>query len=196
MSGLIDLKKDLRKKFISARHLLSAAEVSSQSFAVQKNIRSLPVWQEASEVLLYLPINNEVDTWPLLYELWEREVRVLLPCCRSEEEGIMDLAYVRHAQEIKPGAFNIPEPDRQICQMLDNFHPDIILLPGVGFDRQGFRLGYGGGYYDRFLSHPHLAQTLFLGIAFEFQLVEELPVEDWDKPVHAVITNQEILWTN
>jgi 5-formyltetrahydrofolate cyclo-ligase len=108
----------------------------------------------------------------------------------------MDLAYVKQAQEIKPGAFNIPEPDRNVCQMLETFSPDIILLPGVGFDRQGFRLGYGGGYYDRFLTHPQLSQTLFLGIAFDFQLTDELPVEAWDKPVHGIITDREILWTN
>jgi 5-formyltetrahydrofolate cyclo-ligase len=187
-------KKALRQHLLEQRAALTREQVAALSRGVMENLRALPLWSSLEEALLYAPIRNEVDTWPLLEELWEREIRVLLPRCRRCAPGEMEWAPTTCSNDLAPGMYAVPEPDPRTCQPVDSLQPDLIVLPGVAFDRHGYRLGYGGGFYDRFLSLPGLSRAATIGLAFSFQLVENLPRDPWDRPVTIVITEQEIVW--
>lgn len=176
---------------LGQRRALRDDEVFRLSNLIQSRVTTLTAWHTAREVLLYLPVNNEVDTWPLIRSLWKRGVRALLPCCRPEGRGEMDLACVTGEREIKPGAYGIPEPDLTQCSPVPHFRPDLGLIPGVGFDRRGYRIGHGAGYYDRFLARPEMKNTLLVGLGYAFQLVDHLPNDPWDRPVHLVVTDRE-----
>jgi 5-formyltetrahydrofolate cyclo-ligase len=106
----------------------------------------------------------------------------------------MDIGIVRAESDLVDGAYSIKEPDRSSCEFPQSVSPDIIIVPGVGFDRHGFRIGFGGGYYDRFLSRPEIASCLIVGVCYDFQIIESVPVENWDKPVHALCTEGETIW--
>ena len=123
-----------------------------------------------------------------------RGVTVFLPRCREGSPGIMDAAPVSCATELREGKFSIMEPDSRICLAVEDCSPDLVLVPGVVFGRGGHRLGYGGGYYDRFLSRPGMASALKIGVCFSFQLVPRIPADDWDQPVDVIVTEQETLW--
>jgi 5-formyltetrahydrofolate cyclo-ligase len=144
--------------------------------------------------MLYLPVNGEVDTWPLFDDCLNRKCRVLLPCCRTSEPGCMDFYRVTDKNQLVPGAYNIPEPDRNQCTFMDDPQAEIILVPGVGFDRQGHRIGYGGGYYDRFLADHPMDDGLVIGLAFSCQIMDHLPHDTWDKRVDVVVTEDEMIW--
>lgn len=188
-------KQHLRRELIARRAALPEAEQHSLSTAILARLRSVPAWAEAREVLTYMPIRGEVNTAPLLEELWERGSRVLLPRCRPDEPGLMDVACATCLEDLSLGMYGILEPAEDRCTALIDATPDLILMPGVGFDRTGYRLGFGAGFYDRFLSGSAAPQATLIGLAYSFQVLNALPWEPWDVPVHAVITENEILWT-
>jgi len=188
-------KSSIRARLLACRKALSAKETATKSETIHTRIRSLPVWNSAKTLLLYLPVNGEVDTWPLFDWAREQGCRMLLPCCRKNEPGRMDFFTVMHREELVPGMYNIPEPDRNQCMLIEHPDPEVVILPGVGFDRQGYRLGYGGGYYDRFLARHPMPSALIIGLGFSCQIREELPHDPWDKKVDVVITEEEMIWT-
>jgi 5-formyltetrahydrofolate cyclo-ligase len=129
---------------------------------------------------------------------------VFLPRVRKGAKGEMDFAICRGMQDLACGAYNLLEPAPSIpacvfaleadCRAQDHTKvppPDIFVIPGVAFDRQGQRLGFGGGYYDRFLASPLLREhSLFVGLAYSFQVLDRLMSESWDQPVDALCTDE------
>lgn len=188
-------KDKIRRKLIARRKAMSRDEVTALSGRIADQVRSLEEWRHAGEVLLYWPIMNEVDTRPLISDLWQRGARVLLPRCRPGQPGMMDLACVTCEEELAQGMFSIMEPTNA-CEVIDitaeSFNPDLALIPGVSFDREGHRIGYGGGYYDRLLQGPKMGRALKLGLCYERLFVKKLPRRDWDRPVNAVCTEEQI----
>jgi 5-formyltetrahydrofolate cyclo-ligase len=189
-------KAAIRTRLLARRSALPPSDVARMSQAILERLRSIPLWASVREAMLYAPIRNEVNTWPVLEELWGRGVRTLLPRCRSCAPGEMEWAAAACRADMAPGAFSIPEPNPATCAPADELRPDLILLPGVAFDREGFRLGYGGGYYDRLLATPALSGAITVGLAFSFQLLDSLPRDPWDRPVNLVVTEKESAWVS
>ncbi|QJB58374.1 5-formyltetrahydrofolate cyclo-ligase [Pseudodesulfovibrio sp. zrk46] len=186
-------KKELRSRLIAKRAGLPEHDILENSSHVVELIRSLYEWKNAREVLIYWPIKGEVDVRPLVTELWQRDVTVLMPRCRPDARGEMDIACAACEDELTPGPFSIMEPDAETCPPVDICCPDLAIIPGVGFDRRGYRLGFGGGYYDRLLATDGMKKTIKIGVGYTFQLVEELPTQPWDMPVDIICTQEE-LW--
>lgn len=186
-------KEQLRKDLLAKRAALSPDEVARESEHALFLLRSMQEWQEAGEVLIYWPIRGEIDVRPMVRELWDRGTRVLMPRCRPDAYGEMDIACAACEADLAEGAFSIMEPDSDKCPPVETCCPDIAIVPAVCFDRRGYRLGYGGGYYDRLLATDGMDSTLTIGIGYTFQLVEELPVQPWDMPVDIICTEEE-LW--
>lgn len=197
MSDAAQEKDRLRKALVERRMALTEAEVQAASRAVAERIRALPEWKNAWSVLLYWPIKNEVDTRPLLEELWKRGSMALLPRCRPEQPGFMDLCSCACEEDLTQGSFNIMEPAPCCATREDSgepFVPDLVLVPAVAFDSHGYRLGFGGGYYDRLLAKPEMDGALTIGLCYEFQRLPVLPTNAWDEPVQAVCTESELKW--
>lgn len=186
-------KTVLRREMLALRAALDGAEVARASLAVAARVRELVRWRGAAEVLAYWPTKNEIDTRPLVAELWARGARVLLPRCRRGEPGLADLACVAREADLAPGAFSLLEPG-PACPLALDAAPDVVLVPGVAFDRLGRRLGFGGGYYDRILARPGMDGALVVGLAHAFQLLPELPADPWDRPVDVLCADGETLW--
>lgn len=133
--------------------------------------------------MAYAPIRGEVDPLPFVRRLLAKGVQVAFPVVREREliaRSVSDLA------QLAPAAFGIlePVPDRPEVQP---GQIDVVLVPALTYDLKGFRLGYGGGYYDRFL--PRLGpETMTVGLAYDHLVVESLPVEAHDRPVRWVVT--------
>lgn len=188
-------KAALRAELLARRRSLPPDRAARLGARILARLRELPAWRNAMEALLYMPVRGEVDVAPLLDELWERGARVLLPRCRPGRPGELDLACCAGMEELAPGAFGIPEPHPDACPALDDCAPDLILVPAVALDRQGARLGYGAGYYDRLLARPDLEGALAVAPAYAFQVLDSLPADPWDRPVDVIVTEDETLWT-
>lgn len=155
------------------------AERTRESECLCRLILESPVFEEAGTIAGYVPMNREADVLPVLLEAWKKNKTVLLP--RVEGKGRMTLRRVRKLSDMSPGAYGIPEP-KEDAPLEDPLSADLLLIPLEAIDWEGFRLGKGGGYYDRLLP---LTRGLTLGCAMAHQQVERVPREEWDQPLNA-----------
>jgi 5-formyltetrahydrofolate cyclo-ligase len=176
------------------RKTLDPGQAKAAGAAICERIRSLAAWNQADEVAAYMPVQGEVDVLPLIEELWARGARVLLPRCRPERTGEMELACPLGLEELTPGAFGIMEPTPEACPAVRACEPGLVLLPGLAYDRKGMRLGFGGGYYDRLIASGILGDALLAAPAYAFQVLEEIPSDPWDRPVSLIVTERETIW--
>ena len=170
-------KQRIRELLIQKRRMLAAEERSSLSESILSQLEKMTVFREAKTVLLYYPKNNEVDILPL-FKRYKRDKTLLLPVTHRDR---MTAHPYEGNDKMHRGKFGIPEPTTPEFQG----KIDVIIVPAVAFDRAGNRLGRGGGYYDRFLKkQPH---ATLIGVGYDFQLVDEVPVRKHDQKVHRII---------
>lgn len=206
MSDKIDVnmsKGELRSLMLGRRRAAQPELLAELSALAQGNLLQQNAWKAARSVALYKATQNEVDTEALLAAARRECKTVFLPRVRKGCKGEMDFTVCHGPEDLVRGAYNILEPAPSIpacifspaseCQPGDLVKvppPDLFIIPGVAFDKQGRRLGFGGGYYDRFLASQVLREyCLFVGLAYSFQIVESLPAESWDQPVGALCTD-------
>lgn len=192
-------KSEIRTKIIKERDALDAAEGDRRSCLAQERLLADPAWQNASFITLYVAAKGEIQTDRLLEAAWSAGKRVFLPRVDKKERGLMHFLRCTGTAQLGPGSFGLLEPLEEHCPACDftaEGYPDLMILPGLAFDRRGGRLGWGGGYYDRFLEmcSGAGASTRFIGLGYAFQLLPEVPTEPWDRPVDAVCTDEELIW--
>ena len=170
-------KQSLRELLIQKRRMMSAEERTAQSALILSQLKKMTVFQEAKTVLLYYPKNNEVDVLPL-FKRYKRDKVLLLPV--THRRGMTANPYEGN-DKMHRGKVGIPEPTTPPYEG----EIDLIIVPAVAFDKQGNRLGRGGGYYDRFLKKQ--SHATFIGVGYDFQLVDEVPVRKHDQKMHRII---------
>ncbi len=162
------------------------------SRVICRRLMDLPEFARARCVMSYVDFSSEVHTRPLLHTLWEQGRTVVVPYCLRDDLGLFRL---QSFDELAPSRLGIPEPRGELRARADRradaAQIDLVVVPGLGFDRQGARLGFGRGYYDRLLSRLR-GETRRMGLAFECQLVDHLPLLPHDVPVHMVITERAV----
>ena len=192
------MKSRLRKQLINLREALPPEEAARCGEAAQNHILQTPQWENAKQILLYHPLRQELDTRLLITTAWESGKELLLPRCLPDTQGEMCLAPCSCMADLKKGKFGLMEPNPVSCPAINlagpDFMPDLAIIPAVGFDISGNRLGFGAGYYDRFLVLPSMQQALLIGFAYSFQLIKSIPADPWDHPVHAICTEEGIVW--
>ena len=170
-------KQRIRELLIQKRRMMSAEERTAQSALILSQLEKMTVFQEAKTVLLYYPKNNEVDVLPL-FKRYKRDKVLLLP--GTHRRGMTANPYEGN-DKMHRGKVGIPEPTTPPYEG----EIDLIIVPAVAFDKQGNRLGRGGGYYDRFLKKQ--SHATFIGVGYDFQLVDEVPVRQHDQKMHRII---------
>ncbi len=176
-------KKALRREIGAKKRALSAAEIESRSAILADKLYKTTQYRDCQSLYAYLSFNQEVRTNPIIQRAWADGKRVAVPKVVGDE---MVFIWIDSFEGLAPqGAFHIMEPIED-GPVADDERA-LILMPGLAFDPQGHRVGYGGGYYDRFLEnepdHPLVA------LCYDFQLYDRLEVEAHDVPVDAVITD-------
>ncbi|NNM83582.1 MAG: 5-formyltetrahydrofolate cyclo-ligase [Burkholderiales bacterium] len=185
-----DVKRALRKSIIAERDALSDVERIGKSAIITEKITSLDAFESAGLVLAYMNFGSEYDTRELVSRVLESGKALALPKLKKDRSGL-DLHIVTDlAGGLEEGIWGILEPKGGDL-VEDSSLVDFFLVPGVAFTRQGDRLGYGGGYYDRLLCKKR-ADAATIAAAFSFQVVEQLPLEDNDLPVDRVVTELDM----
>ena len=179
----MDSKKDIRKKIFAERKLRTAEQVRSMSLTITDRVIALPAFKNASRILVYADYNHEVVTEYLIKEAWKAGKEVAVPKVVGKD---MIFYKLTDFSQLEPGYFGIPEPaSGEIVEWSDA----LMIMPGVAFDRENHRVGYGGGFYDRYLEkHPQLERV---AVAFSFQMLPEVPTEPTDICPQIVVTEEE-----
>ncbi len=179
----MDSKGTIRRRLLASRDLLLCQQVVAESIHICDRLKVLLSEKTPTSILLYAPIRNEVDPLYLLPWLRENNITVCLPSIQSNK--IVPLVYAREEPLIR-GHFGINEPSHRII------HPDpcdIVVAPCVAVDKARYRLGYGKGFYDRFLS----PNSFSIGLVYPFQVIENFPHDIHDQPLSRIITCNEVL---
>lgn len=191
----IQLRQTLRKR----RRALSPIERRRHSRALARTLATHPLFMRARRIALYLPNDGEMDLTPVLERCARSGKRCYLPVINRIGHNRLWFAEYRPGQGLKPNCYGIPEPANGKWHGHSPIGLDLILMPLVGFDERGNRLGMGGGFYDRTLAYlrhrSHWKRPRLLGVAYEFQKLDDLHCEEWDVPMHGVITESRLrLW--
>ena len=173
-------KQELRRAIRERKRAMTEEDIVERSNALAEKFYNTPAYQAASTIYGYLPYNQEVRTVPMLQRALDEGKRVAVPKVYGEE---MRFIYLEDLTQVSKGYAGIPEPIADAPVAEDK--QALVLMPGLAFDPQGHRIGYGGGFYDRFLAqephHPTLA------LCYEFQMQAHLDTEEFDIPVDTVL---------
>jgi len=181
MTDIIEIKKELRKQIRIIKKQYSATQLIELSTDIHLQLENLPAFQDAKTVLMYWSMTDEVYTQSFI-EKWSASKRIILPSVKGDDLVLKEFNGV---QNLTAGEqFAIPEPEG--LPFLDTESIDLIIVPGVAFDKLGNRMGRGRGFYDKLLN---TTTAVKIGICFNFQMVENVPVEEHDKKMDFVVSN-------
>ncbi|MBR5219258.1 MAG: 5-formyltetrahydrofolate cyclo-ligase [Clostridia bacterium] len=175
-------KKELRHRLIEKRNNIPQRLRQEKSLKITEKILEHSALKKASTVFIYVSFGSEVDTLPLIKELFYLGKRVGVPLCNSDNHT-MTVYEIKDLSQLKKGHYGILEPDKSLKE-IPKEDIDLIIVPGVAFDKEGYRMGYGGGYYDRFLAD---FDGYTIGISFLECMENELPKGEFDRKVNEII---------
>lgn len=178
-------KVEIRRLAIEKRNALNETDRKTKSFEIGKILESLELFQNAKTVLFYYSHNSEVGTLGLMKK-WIEEKQLLLPRLTSDDSFLA--LPVSSLDELDLNRYGIPEPAVKGDEIPK---PDIIIIPGVAFDRKGNRIGMGSGYYDRFLADKQDIPRIAL--AYSTQILDSVPQDPYDEPVDMIVTENEVI---
>lgn len=193
--GMQTMKQGLRQSIIAARQKLAEAERLRFSQRITAHLVELPAYMQAEVVLGYMSFGAEFTTGDWVQRVLQDGKQLLLPRVNKQTRQL-DVYRVRDVvRDVAPGAWDIPEPVEARCERIENLSAvDFILLPGVAFGRDGARLGYGGGFYDKLLQRmQQTARPALAAAAFAMQLAPDIPMEAFDRKVDWLVTESEVI---
>jgi len=185
----MERKRELRGAILKPRDALSADEIAARSAAAGERLLSLPEISAARLILFFVSFGSEIDTVPMISRSLAAGKRIAVPRVERRARKLMPYEVRDLQSDLEPGAYGIlePKPDRPPAR-LDEI--DVVIVPAVAWDEEGFRVGYGAGYYDRFL--PEVPQAVRIGLGFELQVRSDVPRGPNDLPVDILVTEAAV----
>lgn len=194
---MIERKRELRKQLISQRSQLSEEVISRASFQITSLLLDEPLQNidENQTIMCYIPTKGEVDIYPLINELLNKGIQVVVPRTYPESKTMDPVPITDVNADLQPGSYGIYEPKESLAALADYSTITKVIVPGVAYDKSGYRLGFGGGYYDRFIESLS-GDVEFIAVAYDFQVFPEIPKDPWDRPVDILVTENSIMYFN
>ncbi|MEJ6952059.1 5-formyltetrahydrofolate cyclo-ligase [Natronospora cellulosivora (SeqCode)] len=188
---LVLSKEKLRNKYLDIRKGFSKEKVNTVSKKIFETFIVLPYIKRDLSFLIYYSFRNEIITTKIIRELLERKKDVYLPYIRDDKKEL-EIGQIENLKtDIKSGMWGIKEPLSRDNIPLSKI--DIVVVPGLLFSRNGYRIGYGGGYYDKLLAKKD-NNTISIGLSFDDFLFDELPNDRYDLPVDIILTEKKIIY--
>ena len=188
-------KENLREKYLNERSQIPQTKISSWSKKINSHFFNLPQLKNAKKIMAYASMRKEIETFDLLEKLLDQGYLLYLPFTRKDV-GDLGTAQINDLDsDLKDGVYGVQEPVMKIRDEKPPEDLDLIIVPGACFTRSGYRIGYGGGYYDSFLS-KHANSALKIGFCYDLFIVDSIPIEEHDVPVDIIITEKEIIRVN
>lgn len=188
------MKSQLRKELLLRRDSLKEEERERKSQMIKERLFLLPEFQAATFILFYVAFKSEVKTEGIIKEAIHSGKRVALPVVDRKGKRLLISELKDFDLELSAGYLGIPEHKERFFRPTALNALDIAIIPGIGFDGRGFRLGYGGGFYDRLLSEA-VSKISSIGLAYEIQIVPEIPGGPHDIRVDKIITEDRVIIT-
>lgn len=182
---------ELRVQKLTLRDGLSPQARHEKSEALASHLREVPLYEQAESILYFMSFRSEAATPTLIQQALTAGKIVGLPRTLLQPPGLLAYRVMSLTRDLQPGYCGIPEPDPARCAELDPATLDVVIVPGSVFDKRGGRMGYGGGYYDRFLA-DRAPQAIRIGLCFEVQLVDMVPLHPHDQLLDFIVTEDGV----
>jgi 5-formyltetrahydrofolate cyclo-ligase len=176
------IKNQIRQEIKAKLMMMTSEEYHSLNLLLEKHFFDLPILQKSRTIMIYYSIDHEVATHSIICKLLKAGKVVALPTCVDKKN--IRAGIIQDLDQLIPGVLGIKEPSPSVLEMAPA-EIDMAIVPGIAFDRNGNRLGHGAGYYDRFLRK---SKAYKLGLAFDFQILDNLVFEEHDVPMNAFLT--------
>lgn len=188
----METKEQIRKRIIHNRNQMASEEVAQKSSLIAQKVLKTPEYEEADNILLYADYRHEVMTREIFDDALLHKKRAFFP--KSKEDGTMEFYQVVSVKQLESGYKGIKEPivDERYLYRFQRNEDTLMIVPGVAFDMKGYRVGYGKGFYDRFLQDKR--QITAMGLGFSNQIVEEIPHNQYDIRMDKIVT-EEIIYS-
>jgi len=189
--GISAEKERLRRRILQLRDQQTPAEVRAKSLRIIQTVRELPEYRKAKVIASYVDKGSEVQARLLIRQALASRKRVLVPIVDKESRSLL-YSEIKGLHELAPGAFDILEPKREHWSLKDLETAGVVFVPGIAWDLDGYRLGWGKGYFDTVLKRlPD--RSVAIGLAFDLQVVERVPRAQFDLPVDLVVTETQVV---
>lgn len=188
-----EIKKVIRRRALERRGTLSPEFREKAGREITDRVLSSELFRQCRDIFCYVSFRDEADTYSLIRYSLEQGHRVAVPKVMSGTAAgrRMEFYYINNMDELKPGAWGIPEPDPETAVLTVPDPKSLIVMPGAAFDRKGGRLGYGGGYYDTYL-REHLGGVR-IALAYSVQILDTVPAESHDVRPEMIFTENECI---
>lgn len=182
------MKNTIRKQVLEIRNKLSDADVDRFSGDIFRNLKENDFFKASTHIMIYLDFKHEVKTDPIINYCLINGKKVYVPICIPETHEIA-ISRITSLDELQSGHFGIREPFPEYLRLADSRLIELVLVPGVAFDASGNRIGFGAGYYDRFMKRlkPGAVKA---ALAYSFQVVDMVPSDKYDIPADYIITEK------
>ena len=183
-------KQELRAHIKETKIKLSRTAIQEDSNKIADKLLNSPWFKDSNQLFCYVSFNQEVITNHIILTALEQNKKVAVPKIVDHE---MKFYYINSLEELKPGILGIPEPFSGEEAIPSHTEESLCIVPGLAFDRQRNRIGYGKGYYDKFFTKYMDKSIRKIALSFDFQIYENLPAEEYDKKVDYIITPTRII---
>ena len=191
---IFDDKKALRRRILNERKNINIVEKEEMDNKILGKLYDSEYYRKSKKIFIYISYDSEINTKGIINKALEDNKKIYVP--RTEfKTRIMDAVEIRSLDNLVESEYGILEPSINEPH-IDPNELDLIIVPGVGFDRQGGRIGYGAGFYDRYfnkISEDNIEGIIKLALAYEFQTLEKVPMNEQDMPVDCIITENEVI---
>lgn len=181
----ISFRKNIQAELVT----MNRVKYEQQSYIISKKLTNSAEWKNAKTIALTVSRFPEVDTWQLIRKGWEEGKKIVVPKCYPEKKEML-FYQISAFDELETVYHDLYEPIEGKTKRIENDEIDLLIVPGLAFNCTGYRIGFGGGYYDRFLMNYN---GLAVSVAFSEQIVNQLPTENHDLPVQKIYTDQNII---
>ncbi|NLK43817.1 MAG: 5-formyltetrahydrofolate cyclo-ligase [Tissierellia bacterium] len=184
-------KKSLRKKVLEKRSKLSKKDIIEYSEIIANKLYEMDYYKNAKRLMSFISFKDEIHTHEIIKTSISEGKSIVVPITFPERKELK-VSEVLDFSELEIGFYDILTPKEEFIRFVDPSTIDLILMPGVVFAKDGYRIGYGGGYYDRFLSKLD-KKVMKIALAFDLQIVDTVPTESFDIPVDIIITEKRVI---
>ncbi|NTW05544.1 MAG: 5-formyltetrahydrofolate cyclo-ligase [Peptococcaceae bacterium] len=185
-------REEIRKRILTLRYNLSPPLIEEKSELIFDKILNSQTYKGAKSLMVYIDFKNEVKTEGLINRALDDGKIVSVPITDIKERRLTPSRIIDYADDLAPGVWGISEPKPDRVRPVDPRELDLIIVPGVSFDIRGNRLGYGAGFYDRFLLRTK-SEAMFVAVSFDMQIVDNIFPAEHDVPVHFIVTEKRII---
>ena len=194
MNSINEDKKNCRESILSVRNRQAHKDIMIKSQKIHKALLSTKEYQISNKIMFFMGKEKEVQTELMIQDALNQSKRVFIPITDTENRRLIPCE-IKSLEELEISTFNVKEPKKEFQRVHDPLDIELVVVPGVGFDIKGNRIGYGFGYYDSFLSETR-QEIPFIGLAFDFQIQDEIPCDENDKFIDLIITEKRIIKCN